>query len=203
MEPCMESGTSVLPWEFVSEVVHRHVHDVRNHLNGVEMETSLLEDLSLDPMARDALARLRSEAKQVEAEMRSLHIRFAAPHRSSFAVIDLFNLWKSRCMALTPKASIEWECDSDEHQIEVDGRMVADALSEQLLRATTSPLQAIVRSDQEGAIFEIREPDDGKSEKQPELPGLGTVIERNGGTFNRSLAKDRREWTTVCWFPLC
>ncbi len=58
------------------KVVHQHVHDVRNHLFGLDLDVTLISELSADPEITRAAARLRGHLAELEETVQNLLARF-------------------------------------------------------------------------------------------------------------------------------
>ena len=61
-----------IPWARIVAFVRQHTHDVRNGLNCLDLETSLLRELITDDEGRQSVDRVRSQVRSMANEMRSL-----------------------------------------------------------------------------------------------------------------------------------
>lgn len=181
-------------------MIRRHLHDVRNHLNSIEIDVALIETSTSDPQMLGSINRIRAEVSAAERAMRALSIRFKEPTRGVVAAIDVFHLWRSRSRAGVSDAAIEWECGIEREMINVDLRMTADALCELLRNSGAAPTKAsgVVRDG--GVSFEIQLFPAG-SVNGSLLPGIEAVIASNGGTYQRRETTEDGG-TVACRFPL-
>ena len=88
----------------VVKIIRSHVHDVRNHINSLDLETMLLGELISDPEALGSLARMRSQLAQLEATMKGLVYRFAEPQPIEVTADALLQLWKRQVAPLEDPA---------------------------------------------------------------------------------------------------
>jgi hypothetical protein len=191
----------------ISSVVRRLAHDVRNGLNGLEMELSLLEELnedSGDQLSRESIQRMRRQGGEIESAIRFAICRFAQPSSDIIPASDLFSLWKSRSRDLPNSNSIDWRSNIRDASVRLDARMVVDAMCEGLLYEKGSPLEASVRIDGEEVLFEIcRSPNSpGKPNSGGnEWPLWDYAILRNGGRVEVATG-ERRAFLRRFWFPV-
>ena len=182
------------------------MHDLRSHLNGIEMETLLLEPLVSDPKGLMALERIRKELAMMEAAVRSLSIRRAVAQRSTVSVVEVFQSWKSRSGS-TGSELITWRCDIGSELIHVDMRMIADALCELLRQNGERPIEARGSIDGAGVIFEVRRQSGNEGGAftqalEPTLPAFSEVIAANGGRYRPPTeSNSAAQSVAACWFP--
>src|SRR5215204_4299033 len=102
-----------LPWSRVAGFIRQHTHDVRNHLNSLELEASLMTDLISDPEAVECLARIRSQIRTLAANLRALSGKFQEPKimAGPIAATDVFEIWKEQWSAMPDRPQIEWKSD--------------------------------------------------------------------------------------------
>lgn len=184
-------------------LVRRHAHDVRNGLNGFEIETSLLEILHDDAKTQECLRRLRAQGASIDYALRFLLNRFAEPAAERVPAIDLFNLWQSRSKRLSLYDAVTWSCAVDDVILLVDASLVADLLCEVLSNARGECIEAAaVRSD-DGVLFEVRRVA-GAHGKEPgpvhAWPRLREIIAGCGGHYEAVTGADG-SFSRSLWFP--
>src|SRR5687767_3011033 len=88
----------LVPWPRVTAFVRQHTHDVRNHLNGIDLEAALLRELITDPEALEGVARLRQQVRDTAAGLRALSNRLAdpVPRPSAISATELFEIWQEQ-----------------------------------------------------------------------------------------------------------
>lgn len=122
-----------VPWSRVTAFVRQHTHDVRNHLNGIDLEAALLRELITDPEALEGVARLRQQVRDTAAGLRALSNRLAdpVPRPGTISAVELFEIWQQQCATIRdPPCGIHWESKLNGHQLHVDAALVAGALLE-------------------------------------------------------------------------
>jgi len=172
--------------------VRRHVHDMRNHLNGLEMDAMFLADLfpDKDSDAHGISLRVSKELARIESTLRGLSACFAGLEVAQISAVDLFHRWKSRSSKFVTDPPVEWECRADSGTVEVDGRIVADLLSCLVGTAasiSSSPVRALVLENSGEILFEIQT--EGRDCIQ-EVPDYVEVFEKNGGQVERLSRED-------------
>lgn len=123
----------LVPWSRVTAFVRQHTHDVRNHLNGIDLEAALLRELITDPEALEGVARLRQQVRDTAAGLRALSNRLAdpVPRPSSIIAAELFEIWQEQCAAIRdPPSVIHWESTLNGEPLHLDATLVTGALLE-------------------------------------------------------------------------
>jgi hypothetical protein len=212
-----------LPWSRVAAFIRQHTHDVRNHLNALELEASLMADLVQDPEAVECLGRIRSQLRTLAANLRSLSSKFQDPKvlPGPISASELFDIWKEQWAALEERPQMEWKNELEAQSIDVDAGAVAGVFAELLNNAkafgTRETLTAIARADGQNVVFELHEP-----KREPVDPaqwgntplvstrrhgyGLGLwgadrAINANGGKVSRCYDTSHRCLVTSLVFP--
>ena len=154
-------------WPRIAAFVRQHTHDLRNELNGLDLEAALLADIVTEPEAREGVARMRAEIRKVAAELRVLSTKFAdaRPSPLRLPAQELFLIWQDQVRELAVKPEVEWTSALGGEQVNVDPMAVAAAFREILANAqafgTGAPLHASARVADDRVVFELREPKPG------------------------------------------
>lgn len=121
-----------LSWPLIAGFVRQHTHDVRNDLNGLDLEAALLRELVSDAEAKASVDRLRRQIRELAVNLRALSAKFAEPQgaQSPVAARDLFLIWKDQVAKLNPPPSVEWKDGLGEERIKVDIECVARTFAE-------------------------------------------------------------------------
>lgn len=191
----------------VASFVRQHTHDIRNHLNGIDLEAALLAEIVTDPEAVESVTRLRSQIRSLADELKTLSGKFSRP-AATLTPIDareIFLIWQDQAAALGLD-SIEWASTLGDEKINVDVAAIDRVLKELLINAKhfTGASGLFATAGVKGAKieFELRE-----SKREPVDPsawgerpfgstkrgayGLGLwqaahAIEASGGTVLRT-----------------
>ena len=211
-------------WSHLAQFIRRHTHDVRNDLNGLDLEAALLADLVPDGEAGESVARIRAQIRRLAGDMRTLAAKFADPQptRALYDARELFLIWQDQPAALDPAPAAQWSDAPGAEQVNVDATALANVFRELLANAqafgTGAPLHAAARVENRQVIFELREPKDAPVEtagwgRAPFASmrhghyGLGLweaqrTIAANGGETRRRFAPDAMELSTTLRFPI-
>jgi signal transduction histidine kinase len=153
-----------IAWQRVAAFVRQHTHDVRNHLNSLDLEAALLSELVPAGEARESVDRLRKQIREFAGEMRMLSGKFGDPP-SGRAVVPasvLFLIWKDQAANLTPQPEVMWSEDVGEAKLTVDPDAIARTFHELLFNAVSfgsgRPLRADARAADGQVAFTLTEP---------------------------------------------
>lgn len=157
--------TPELTWAAVAGFVRQHTHDVRNHLNSLDLEAALLSDLVGEDEARESVVRLRRQIREAAASLRALSAKFsdAPPGDVLMAATDIFEIWKEQ-HASGDFPEVQWENRLGSETVSVDPDAIAAIFRELLQNAkqfgSTPPLMARAEVLQGDAVYTLEE---GKS----------------------------------------
>ncbi len=155
-----------LNWPDLAKFIRQHTHDVRNDLNGLDLEAALLTELVPPGEATDAVARIRAQIRRLAADLRALATKFADPKptRAPYPARELFLIWQDQLATLSPAPSVQWSEPPGTEQVNLDATALATVFRELLANAqafgTGAPLHAAARVENQRLIFELREPKD-------------------------------------------
>ena len=184
-------------------LIRRHAHDVRNGLNGFEIEVSLMEVIHGDEKTQASVRRMRNQAGAIELALRFLVNRFTEPDLQVVPAVDVFNLWKSRSKRLPHYDAITWTQDIGEALISVDSIMLAEALCEGLSYLRGAAIHASVSRAGEEILFELRPSSDSTEATLVainEWPLMEQLILKNGGR-HEMVTESGRVFSRRYWFP--
>jgi signal transduction histidine kinase len=153
-----------IPWSRLSAFIRKHTHDVRNDLNSLDLESTLLQEIVPDGEAREGVARIRKQVRSLTAQMRLLSTRFQSP--SPFAAPmpakAVLTIWKERCAALPKAPEFKWIDKLANEEVIVDVEMIATVIQELIMNAASFsenlPITITAKSDKSVVIFEMQEP---------------------------------------------
>ena len=213
-----------LSWSHLAQFIRQHTHDVRNDLNGLDLEAALLADLVPDGEAAESVARSRAQLRRVAADLRTLAAKFADPQptRALYPARELLLICQDQSAALNPAPAVQWSDTLGAEKVNVDAAALAKVFRELLANAqafgTGAPLLAAARREDGQIVFELREPKDAPLEtaswgRAPFASmrhghyGLGLweaqrTIVANGGEVRRRFAPDAMELLTALRFPV-
>jgi signal transduction histidine kinase len=162
----MESEPEI-PVERVAAFVRQHTHDVRNGLNSLDLETSLLRELVTGGEAQECVDRVRRQVRIVAEQMRSLSAFFQDPQPmiAPISVRDLLVIWRELNADLPDAPKVEWVDELGDEKVNVDVAMMATVFRELLSNAAAflqgGPATITARRSGRDVEFELREPKTG------------------------------------------
>ena len=211
-------------WSHLAQFIRQHTHDVRNDLNGLDLEAALLADLVPSGEAAESVARIRSQIRRLAADLRTLAATFAdsQPSRALYEVRELFLIWQDQLASLDPAPSAQWSNTLGAEEVNVDAAALADVFRELLANAqafgTDASVKATARIENQHVVFELREPKDAPVETanwgcapfasmRHGHYGLGLweaqrTIAANGGEVRRRFELATMELITALLFPI-
>jgi hypothetical protein len=147
------SAASVAAW------IKRHTHDVRNVLNGMEMELTLILEAKDDTDQLAAVQRMRQEMRCAEALLRTLAGKFVVETKATICVSDLAEQWMSDARSLLPARAITWNLEAGTSRMEAEIGLLRGLLSDLLLltarKDPRSSLEAACRVGDAHVIFSV------------------------------------------------
>ena len=170
----MDPFSVAVPWPKIAAFARQHVHDLRNVVNSLELESSLLDD-ALPPEApedaRESVRMIRAQIRRLEEELRVVAGKFVLepkPQPSPVAGDELFVCWREQAGKIKPVPPVvEWGASAAGAggMLSIDLSEVLGALRELLENAaafgTSGPCRATASIHGGLLSLELREPKAG------------------------------------------
>jgi signal transduction histidine kinase len=212
-----------ISWLRLAGFVRQHTHDMRNHLNGLDLEAALLTELVEDNEAKGSVNRLRQQIRDISMELRAMSSKFAPSpaDKCKMDVKDMFLIWQDQASTIKPPPQVEWREPVGAARILVDLDAIARSFRELLANAvafgTGEKLRAEVEVQKGRVSFKLIEP-----KTEPIDPsnwgyaplsttrrgayGLGLWvlqqdIAASGGEVQRQYDPEKKTITTTLRFP--
>ncbi len=153
-----------IPWKRVAGFVRQHTHDVRNGLNSLDLETTLLNELVTDGEATASVERIQKQLRALASQLRSLAALFQDPQlvAAPIAARVLLQIWREKHAALKDVLEVQWVDELGDEHVNVDVTMMATVFRELLTNATDfstgDPVTVTARAANGEVVFELREP---------------------------------------------
>lgn len=206
--PMNENSSALSPLE-ARRIVRRHVHDLRNIANYVDLEATLLaEDFEGTP-ARDTLEKVRDQLAHMETVLRALAVRFGEPAIALVAAADVYFKWSSQMKNLRASPNILWSEARSNSAIHIDFNAILAVLREICVlagRTTAShPITAKMLETADSVTFEIREipehlPMNVSQDGSQEVQEWKRIVEISGGELSRKYEPTDKQWVTALTF---
>jgi K+-sensing histidine kinase KdpD len=140
-------------------------HDLRNHLNGAELQAAYLAEIVKDPEASDEIKRLRAMISQVGASLQSVTVALGQPRLMlmEYGAADFVADLRQKLATEYPNETIEWDIQAGDASIEIDPQALQPALIELFANAFRhergeGPIRVEARTEDGQFVFVIREP---------------------------------------------
>jgi len=159
----MDPNFSV-PWLRVGAFIRQHAHDIRNRLNGMDLEVALIQETAKDPEAIESARRLHHQIRNAVIELAKLSEQIAdrVPTLTQLPLSALLQTWQEQAELLDPKADVVWRKGEVDADVEIDLHMMQVVLRELLVNARDFSMSAKViatfYADPEFGYLELREP---------------------------------------------
>jgi K+-sensing histidine kinase KdpD len=227
-ERTTNSGIDVA-WEDVVQFLRQLSHDVRNHLNAVELQSAFLAELANDDELKEEVRRLRKMVSDTASALQKVSTRInpPAPNFVTYNASDFVEDLRTAVHTEFPKHAdaIQWQLDvGQETDVEMDPILLRDAVVEVLRNAIEhqpagSSLRFIGTAEGDNLVLTLYEPKtdfDLPTENWGREPmrrvhrghyGLGLnrarmIIEGQGGTLKAQHDPEQSSLTTTISLPI-
>lgn len=206
-----------IPWASFAKFMQQYTHDIRNGLNGLELESALLQEIITDETALASVGRARKQVRALGQKMRSLSNLFQdpSPNLCPLPARDLLDLWRDKHEAMASAPKVQWLNELAEERVNVDPDMMAAVFAELSSNAFAfshgEPLIIVGRAEAGIVILALHEPKkeavDPSQWSQPLVTtkrggyGLGLwsarrLLDANGWSFVQRYDADRKTLST-------
>jgi K+-sensing histidine kinase KdpD len=165
--PTPNSTTPDVPWNDVVRFVRQLSHDLRNHLNAVELQSTFLAELAQDPELKGEVSHLREMIYEMGAALQKLTgaIGASTPQLMTYKAADFVDDLREKIEADMPKenGSIDWKVQLGDENLQIDPQLMQQAMLELFANAFQHDrgdgnlsVNAAVQDDH--FVFELCEP---------------------------------------------
>lgn len=121
-----------VPWSDVVRFVRQLNHDIRNHLNALELQAALLNEIATDAEVKGEVKRLRETLSTVANTLQKLSTKLGEPKPTviSYPAASLFeDLKKKFAQQGEARANrLKWEIETTNESVELDPQLFQEAL---------------------------------------------------------------------------
>ena len=214
-------------WPDLVKFVRQLSHDLRNHLNAVELQSAYLGELASDPELKDEIKRLRQMTSELGATLQKLSTGVAQPKPNlmPYPANDYLEDLRKKVEADFPQeaSAIDWEVSASEASIQIDPQLLQQAMLELFANAfrhtrSEGKLKLQARVDGKQLVFALTEPKasfdlpTAQWGRQPLRSigqghyGLGLnrvrlIVESLGGTLSAEYNKEAATLVTTVTLP--
>ena len=195
------------PQENMLKFVRRHAHDVRNHCSGIDLDATLLAELSEDPEIMAIATRLKKQVARIELDLKLLLLKMEEPRPVTITVGDLIQLWRMKLQPVPgARGSVNWPEVSAGTPITLDTRLTVQALCDLALRAwdgdPSASLEVMVRSEAGRVLLDVIHPPGGPQPAANFVEEMAAVLALGGLDMNVTLDPGSRQWIITLAIPI-
>jgi len=156
-----------ISWPEVTKFIGQLNHDLRNHLNAVELQAAFLGEITAEPEAKTEIKRLREMTGDLSAHLQKLSATLAKvqPQMMPYPAADFVEDLRAKLTLEQPEesAAVEWIISLGKEMLEIDPQLLPEAFVELFANAGThgraeGPLVFEGRAEGETIEFSLREP---------------------------------------------
>ncbi|MBA3607057.1 MAG: hypothetical protein M3Q86_12110 [Verrucomicrobiota bacterium] len=156
-----------ITWKELTKFVGQLSHDLRNHLNAVELQAAYLSEIAAAPEAKGEIGRLREMTGEMNAHMQRLSALLARirPTTMRYLATEFVEDLRAKAGMEKPElaAEVEWHVSLGEEALEIDPHLLQEAFLELLTNAAMhgrgeGALVFEARCEGESVEFVLREP---------------------------------------------
>jgi K+-sensing histidine kinase KdpD len=160
-------------WPDVMKFISQLNHDLRNHLNAVELQAAFLGEIVSEPEAKAEITRLREMTGEFNAHLQKLSAKLAKaqPQLMPYPAADFVEDLRAKLTLERPEqsAGIDWNVLLGKEILEIDPHLLQEGFIELLANAGTygggnGRLGFAVRAEGKTIEFSLREPKTGFNE---------------------------------------
>ena len=161
------NATRDVPWNDVVLFVRQLSHDLRNHLNAIELQSTFLSELAEDAELKTEVRRLREMIYEIGAALQKLtgSMGQSTPQLMTYRAADFVDDLREKIAAERPKesGSIDWKVQLADENLQIDPQLMQEAILELFTNAfyhDRAEGNLTVHARVEGGcfVFELREP---------------------------------------------
>ena len=131
--PMLPTEPNIL-WPEVRKFIGQLNHDLRNHLNAVELQAAFLSEIIEDPEAKQEIKRLREMSGEVGAHLQKLAASLGkvAPELMPYPATDFVEDLRAKLTLEEPEqaAGVEWNVHLGKEILEIDPQLMQEAFVE-------------------------------------------------------------------------
>ena len=161
------NATRDVPWNDVVHFVRQLSHDLRNHLNAIELQSTFLSELAEDAELKTEVRRLREMIYEIGVALQKLTgaMGQSTPQLMTYRAADFVDDLREKIAAERPKenGSIDWKVQLADENLELDPQLMQEAILELFANAfyhdrADGNLAVHARVEDGCFVFELREP---------------------------------------------
>jgi K+-sensing histidine kinase KdpD len=159
--------TPAIPWNDVVRFVRQLNHDLRNHLNAVELQSTYLGELAEEPELKSEIKHLREMMSDLGVVLQRLSAVLGQPNLQlmSYRAADFIEDLRQKIASELPEesASIGWSAQLGDEMLQIDPQLLQEAVMELFLNASQhdrdkGKLSFAAKTEADHLVLTLREP---------------------------------------------
>jgi K+-sensing histidine kinase KdpD len=156
-----------VPWSDTVRFIRQLTHDLRNHLNAIELQSAYIGELADKPELKEEIKRLRDMISRLTSTLQKLSAGLgeSKPNLISYPASDFVEDLRKKIAREFPEhiTEIAWEAEAGRAMLHVDPELLAQAFIELFANALRygrgqGNLVAAARTEGKRFFFTLREP---------------------------------------------
>jgi K+-sensing histidine kinase KdpD len=127
-------GVREVPWNDVVRFVRQLSHDLRNHLNALELQSTYLGELAQEPELKSEIKKLREMVSELGGNLQKLTTSLGEPNPKvmSYRAADVVQDLQHKIETEMPNesTSIDWKIELQNETLTIDPQLLQHALLE-------------------------------------------------------------------------
>jgi K+-sensing histidine kinase KdpD len=161
------SDSLSVPWIDAVRFVRQLSHDLRNHLNAIELQSAYISELDADPELKGEIKRLRENISRLTAILQKLSagVGEIKPNLISYRAADFIEDLRKKIAHDFPNeiTEVSWEGETGDSVLNIDPQLLRQAFIELFANAFQhdrgkGALVAMAGIDKNRFVFVLREP---------------------------------------------
>ena len=188
-----------ISWPQVIKFIGQLTHDIRNHLNAVELQAAFVGEIAESAEVKSEVMRLREMTGAMSEQLQRISMQLSKIHPTTmrYPGSDLVEDLRDRVGRTQAEkaARIEWESELGDAALETDPELLLSAFAELIENARThqpgdGPLVFRARTADATLVFELREPKSAPVEVAPDW-GAAPLAQLRHGHYALGLLRAR------------
>jgi signal transduction histidine kinase len=206
----MSEAKPEIEWRAVRGFVRQLNHDLRNHLNAIELQIAFLNEIATDKEMKAELQRLRGMTTALATDLQGLSrsLKNTEPAPLRYPATEFIEDLRARLEREQPElaSSVEWQVSLGEEALEIDPQLIPEVFLEIFANAALhgraeGALIFEARSAEDAIQFRLREPKT-KIDGVPENWGVRPFEQIRHGHYGLGLFRARgileKQHGTLC-----
>ena len=166
----MSATDPSIPWPQMTKFIGQLSHDIRNHLNAIELQSAFIGEIVEGDEAKAEVRRLRDMTAEMSAQLHRLSGQLAKiqPNTMPYGAAELGEDLRAKITSAFPEevAAVEWQISLGKEPVEIDPQLLLAAFAELFENAFAhqrgeGSIICVGRTEPGRLIFHLHEPKPG------------------------------------------